>query len=355
MSKTGKASAVSPNTQAKKEEFYGRIDAKFMAPLWGKIGKMAPPQPDPKTVAYIWRYDEVRPYLMEAGGLITAEEAERRVLILENPAFKGQSKATATMYAGIQLVLPGEIAPAHRHVASALRFVLESAGGYTAVAGERTTMARGDFVITPSWTWHDHGNLSDGPMVWVDMLDAHIVNFFEASFYEHYNAATHAITRPEGDALARFGSTMLPIEGKSPFGATSPIFNYPFERARAALVAVASAGNLDPHWAATLRYANPIDGGWPIPTIASWMTYLPAGTKTAKIRSTDGVMVAVPYGRGSVVLGDKRIKFGPQDVFIMPNWTWRSFEAEEDCFLFCTSDRVVQEKLGIWREEKTPS
>ena len=114
---------------------------------------------------------------------------------------------------------------------------------------------------------------------------------------------------------------------------------------------MANAG-LDPHFGATLRYANPIDGGWPMPTIASWMTYLPAGTKTKPVRSTDGLMVAVPYGKGTAVVDDKRIPFEDQDVFVTPNWTWRSFEAEEDCFLFCTSDRAVQEKLGFWREEK---
>lgn len=338
----------------RKEDYYARISDHDMAPLWEVIGKMAPPKPQIEMAAHVWRYADVRPYLMEAGALLTAEQAERRVLVLENPALRGKGRATSTMYAGIQLVLPGEIAPAHRHVASALRFVLESSGGYSAVAGERSTMARGDFVITPSWAWHDHGNESDGPLVWVDMLDVHIVNFFDASFFEHHNSLSQIASRPEGDALARFGNGMMPLDGKSPFGATSPVFNYPFERTRSALMSVANAG-LDPHWGATLRYANPIDGGWPIPTIASWMTYLPAGTKTLPVRSTDALMVAVPYGKGAAIVDGNRISFADQDVFVTPNWTWRSFEAEEDCFLFCTSDRVVQEKLGIWREEKMTS
>ncbi len=345
-------SVTEADSETRNKAFRSKLDAQFMAPLWGKIAQMAPPQPAPRTVAHVWPYKEVRPYLMEAGELISAEEAERRVLMLENPAFQGQGKATGTLYAGIQLVLPGETAPAHRHVASALRFVLESSGGYTVVAGEKTTMARGDFVITPSWTWHDHGNDSDGPVTWVDILDAHIINFFETSFFEHYNEATHLASRPEGDALARFGHTMLPIEPEPRFGATSPVFNYPFERARDALVEIAAAVPLDPHWGATLRYANPIDGGWAMPTISTWMTYLPAGTRTAPIRSTDGLIVCVPYGRGSMIVDGKRHRFEELDVMSAPNWTWRSFEAEEDCFVFCASDRTIQEKLGIWREEK---
>ena len=344
--------AVPAETQAKREEFYGRIAGESLTPLWELMKGLVPPEPRPTPQPYLWRYDAVRPYLMEAGALLTAEEAERRVLVLENPAFRGKSRATATLYAGIQLVLPGEVAPAHRHTASALRFVLESEGAHTAVGGERTTMRVGDFVITPSWAWHDHGNETGAPILWMDILDLPMVNFFESGFSEHHNDKAQAIGRPEGDALARYGAGLLPVEGTSPFGHTSPIFNYPFERTRAALAAVAAAGNLDPHWGATLRYSNPLDGGWAMPTVASWMTHLPAGTGTQAMRSTDGIIVAVAAGRGTARIGDARIPFGPRDIFVVPNWTRRSFQAEEDCFLFCSSDRVAQEKLGLWREER---
>jgi len=352
---TNLTSDISSSEPAQRNDFYSRIGRESMAPLWEMLKGLVPTEPKPTTKAHIWHYETVRPYLLEAGKLLTAEEAERRVLVLENPAFVGQGKATPTLYAGIQLVLPNEVAPAHRHVASALRFVLESSGGFTAVNGEKTTMRSGDFVVTPSWSWHDHGNLTDRPITWLDVLDVPIVNFFGTSFAESYNAKTQEMRRPEGDSLARFGHAMLPIDRESPFGATSPIFNYPYDRAKAALAAMASAENLDPHWAATLRYANPVDGGWAIPTIASWMTFLPTGAQTAKLRSTDAIIVAVAEGRGVARIGEQRVAFGPRDVFIIPNWTWRSFESEEGCFLFCSSDRVNQEKLSFWREEKASS
>ena len=98
---------------------------------------------------------------MESGSLITAKEAVRRVLILENPAMPGSACITPSLYAGLQLILPGEVAPSHRHTQSALRFIVEGEGAYTAVDGERTIMREGDFVITPTWTWHDHGNEFD--------------------------------------------------------------------------------------------------------------------------------------------------------------------------------------------------
>ena len=121
---------------------------------------------------------------MQAGGLITAQEAQRRVLILENPGLKGQATITGSLFAGLQLILPGEVAPAHRHTQSALRFIIEGHGAYTAVDGERTSMQPGDFVITPSWTWHDHGNETEEPMVWLDGLDIQIVKLLSASFAE---------------------------------------------------------------------------------------------------------------------------------------------------------------------------
>ncbi len=133
--------------------------------------------------------------MSEAGGVITAEEAERRVLVLENPALRGQSRITNSLYAGMQLILPGEIAPAHRHVASAIRFILDGEGAYTAVEGEKTNMSPGDFILTPNWTAHDHGNPSKKPMMWLDVLDMPTVNYFETSFSEHFDEEKQNTTR----------------------------------------------------------------------------------------------------------------------------------------------------------------
>ncbi len=172
--------------------------------------------------------------MMEAGPLITAKEAERRVLVLENPGLRGQSKITTDLYAGVQLVLPGEVAPAHRHTQTALRFVLEGRGAHTVVGGEKTLMNVGDFVITPPMTWHDHGNESDAPMFWLDGLDIPLVQFLDASFAEHHDGDEQPINRPLGDSHARYGANMLPFTSRKGTG-YSPIFNYPYERTREAL------------------------------------------------------------------------------------------------------------------------
>src|SRR5512146_1965918 len=192
-----------------RRDFYERLGTLSMAPLWESLHQLVPPQPAPKYAPAAWDYDKVRPFLMESGTLITAKEAVRRVLILENPAMPGSACITPTLYAGLQLILPGEVAPSHRHTQSALRFIVEGEGAYTAVDGERTVMHPGDFIITPSWTWHDHGNMAtaDGgePVVWLDGLDIPLVRFLDAGFAENYPEAVQPVLRPEGLSFARFG------------------------------------------------------------------------------------------------------------------------------------------------------
>jgi gentisate 1,2-dioxygenase len=339
-------------TSERRKEFYDRLAPQKLAPLWEVLKGLVPPEPRPKAEPFHWRYQEVRPLLMEAGRLLTAEEAERRVLVLENPAYAGQSRATSTLYAGIQLIMPGETAPAHRHTASALRFVLEGEEGFTAVGGERTKMRHGDFIITPNWAWHDHGNEGNAPVTWLDGLDLAMVGFFEAGFAENYNDMSQEITRPEGDSLARFGAGLLPIDPVERYGPTSPIFNYPYERTREALIAASAGTEPDPHLGTTLRYANPVDGGWAMPTLATWMTHLKGGFETEPMRSTDSMVIAVAEGSVTAQIGDRNFTLEENDVLAVPGWAWRSLRAQTDCFVFCFSDRAAQEKLGFFREER---
>jgi gentisate 1,2-dioxygenase len=188
---------MSENKQGEtRRAYYDRIAPSHLTPLWEVFADLVTPEPKVQAGLAIWHYDDIRDFILESGGLITAKEAVRRVLILENPNLPGQSKITNTLYAGLQLILPGEVAPAHRHSQSALRFIVEGRGAYTAVEGEKTIMQPGDFVITPSWAWHDHGNDSDEPMVWLDGLDIPIVNFFDTSFAEDLEQDSQPLSRP---------------------------------------------------------------------------------------------------------------------------------------------------------------
>ncbi len=335
-----------------RQEFYDRIGVHSLAPLWERLHALVTRAPTTPALPVHWDYDgTVRPYLMQAGELITAREAERRVLILENPGLRGQTRVTHSLFAGMQLIMPGEVAPAHRHTQSALRFIIEGSGAYTAVEGERTLMQPGDFVITPSWTWHDHGNETDRPMVWLDGLDIPIVRLFDASFAEPANAETQAVTRPPGDSLARFGQNMMPVDWK-PTTKNSPVFSYPYERSREALATLTANSDPDPCHGHKLRYVNPATGEHPMPTIGAFMQLLPHGVATSPYRSTDGTVYVVVEGNGETAIGDTTFHWKPRDVFVVPSWHWHHHRAGSEAVLFSFSDRPVQEMLGLWRQER---
>lgn len=334
-----------------RQVFYDRIAPFSLTPLWERLHSLVTRAPATPALPAIWHYDdEVRPLLMQAGALITAKEAERRVLILENPGMKGQAAITHSLFAGLQLIMPGEIAPAHRHTQSALRFIIEGRGAYTAVEGERTMMQPGDFVLTPSWTWHDHGNETDQPMVWLDGLDIPIVRLFDASFQEPGNADSQTISRPPGDSLARYGANMLPVDYKP--AKASPVFNYPYARTREALATLARNSEPDPCHGYKLRYVNPATGGSPMPTIGAAMQLLPDGFTTAPYRSTDGTVFSVVEGEGETIAGDTALRWKARDVFVVPSWARHHHRAASESVLFSFSDKPVQEVLGLWREER---
>ncbi|MDO9357728.1 MAG: gentisate 1,2-dioxygenase [Polaromonas sp.] len=351
---------MTPPPGTARKAFYDAIRAHHMTPLWEVLHALVPQQPATPCQPAFWAYDQVRPYLMQSGELITAEEAVRRVLILENPALQGQSAITQSLYAGLQLILPGEVAPSHRHTQSALRFVVEGRGAFTAVDGERTTMSPGDFIITPSWTWHDHGNNSEAdggePVVWLDGLDIPMLRFFDAGFAENATERVQPVSRAEGTSYQRYGANMLPVRYDAPFGQTSPIFSYPYDRTREALYALERQAPIDAWDGVKLRYVNPATGGSPMPTMATFMQHLPAGFEGQPWRQTDGAVYSVVEGRGSVHIErgglTQTFEFGPRDHFVIPSWHSASLHSAEGCVLFSFSDRPVHQALGIHREER---
>ena len=341
---------------AQRQQLYSDMSPLNLTPLWEVLHALVPPQPTSPCVAALWKYDEIRPFLMRAGEAITAEEAVRRVLILENPALRGQSSITQSLYAGLQLILPGEVAPSHRHTQSALRFIVEGEGAYTAVDGERTTMRPGDFIITPSWTWHDHGHEADGPVVWLDGLDIPMVRFLDAGFAQNGSARSQGVFKSEGSSFARYGHNMAPVRGDAPFGHTSPIFSYPYERSREALHELERDTPADPWDGFKLRYVNPLTGGSPMPTMATFMQRLPPQFAGKPYRQTDGAVHSVVEGSGTVHIGHadaaRTFHFKPRDHFVIPSWHTARFASETGCVLFSFSDRPVHQALGIHQEER---
>ncbi|MBK5143984.1 gentisate 1,2-dioxygenase [Budviciaceae bacterium BWR-B9] len=335
---------------SRRESFYQEIAGLNLSPLWESLHQLVPPTPHTPAVAALWRYQDIRPFLMRSGELIGAREAVRRVLVLENPALTGKASITSSLYAGLQLIMPGEVAPSHRHTQSALRFIVEGEGAFTAVDGERTMMHAGDFILTPQWRWHDHGNPGSEPVVWLDGLDLPLVNYLGCAFAENYPEEQQPVTRPMGDYLPRYAANMLPVRYQS--GNSSPIFNYRYDRSREALDQLSRNGDPDECEGFKLRYVNPANGGHPMPTMATFMQLLPKGFKGQSSRSTDSTIYHVVEGEGRVTIGSESFSFTPKDIFVVPTWQAVSFETQSDTVLFSFSDRPVQEALGLFRESR---
>jgi gentisate 1,2-dioxygenase len=340
------------DARPERQEYYRRIAASSLAPLWEVLHDLVPEHPRSSCVPAGWRYGDVRPHLVEAGRQVTAKEAERRVLILENPALRGQSCVTQTLYAGLQLLLPGEVARSHRHTQSALRLILEGEGAYTAVEGERSRMCVGDLVITPSGTWHDHGNPGDVPVIWLDGLDIPLVRLLAAGFAEKYPHESQPVMRPDDDSDARFGSNLAPIDHTPEPAGASPLINYRFTRTRAALQEIARAGEADPWRGHAMRFLHPMTGGSPLPTIGTYVQWLPRSFTSRPYRSTDGRVFCCLSGQGRIEAQGWSFEFEPRDVFVIPGWIFSQITAVDDTVLFSFSDRPVQQALGLWREER---
>ena len=347
------SSLVGDKRTREMDAFRSELATDHLAPLWDVMGKLAAREPTKGGAPVHWRWDELRRHVMRAGDLVTAEEAERRVLVLENPAFPNEGRITNSLYSGIQLLMPGETAPSHRHTASALRLIIEGNEAFTAVDGERVTMSPGDFIVTPSGTFHDHGNDTDKPVMWLDGLDVFVVNLLNAPFGEDHPQSRQPVVRPVGDTLARYGSGLVP-HGYQREGSRSPMFWWPYSRTRPALMALRDAGPVDTALGVRMNYVDPTTGSSPIKTMTASMSLIPAGFRGGDYRSISGSVMSVVEGRGRVRVGDREWTVEPHDVFVVPSWSWHSFHTDEDLIVFGFSDEVLQRHLGFWREERRP-
>jgi gentisate 1,2-dioxygenase len=334
------------------EAYYRDLERYSAAPLWTVLHQLLTPEPRPRTVPYLWRWSELRPQVYRAGELIDTDEAERRVVMLLNPGLGGACAITSTLYAGLQLILPGEIARSHRHSPAALRFIVEGHGAYTAVDGEKTLMNPGDLVLTPSWTWHDHGNESDEPMIWLDGLDLPLVNYLDATFFENYPDVRQPLPLPVDGSQRKYAGALLPTYERH-LSPSSPLLNYTWERARATLVALAADDAGSPHDGIRLEYVNPRTGGPVMPTMDCHIQLLPAGAETAAHRHSYSVVYHAVEGTGSTLIGDQRFDWEPGDVFCVPSWAphqHQNASSAAPAFLFSYSDAPVLRAVGLLRE-----
>ncbi|KAF7535365.1 hypothetical protein G7054_g5461 [Neopestalotiopsis clavispora] len=310
--------------------FYDSLPAKNVEPLWLKFEAMVPPRPNPSAQSSIWRYEDIKPLLLDAGRIVPIEEAERRVLMLINPSIQAPC-TTDTIYAGLQLIQPGETAPAHRHVAFALRMVIEGSGGYTAVEGEKIMMERGDVILTPSWTWHDHGNEGKEPVIWLDGLDLPIFKLLKVNFAEPY-------TKPQ-----------YPSEVSR-----TSLSKYPWKP-------VAKALNASGGPYAIYQYHSR-NGDHLSKTLSAQAERISAGSTSPQTRETTSFVYHIMEGRGYSIIQEsenkepRRIDWSAKDTFAVPAWSRLQHtctQNEGNAYLFAIHDRPVLEATALWRGDNT--
>jgi gentisate 1,2-dioxygenase len=331
-----------------REEYYDRLAAQSLSALWRSLSRLVTPSPASGCTAHLWPYQEVRAAALAAGSLISTHEAERRVVVLENPGLGNSQRVTSSLYGGVQLVMPGELARSHRHTQSAFRLCLEGRGGYTVVGECKVMMEPGDLVLTPGMAWHEHGNEGSEPVLWLDGLDIPIVQLLDASFAEASTPAQREWTMTSSRDYAE--SLLQPCAEEL----RTPVVHYRYEAVRRVLDEARRRDRCDPHLGFKYRYAGP-RGGHVSPTLAAFLQLLPAKMQTARCRATDASVVVVREGHGASKVGDREFAWTPNDVFVVPSWTWVEHRAATDSVLFSYSDRAVQQVLELWREERLPS
>ncbi|HTV90045.1 MAG TPA: cupin domain-containing protein [Stellaceae bacterium] len=310
------------------EEYYARLRAQNVAPAW--LSGAVTVQPESAAVPFLWHWRDLRPQAMRAAELVGTAQAERRVLRLSNPHLSGI--ASQTLVANIQIVMPGEIARAHRHSAAALRLIIEGKGGYTVVNGERVPMFPGDLVLTPNWSWHDHANDTDAPMIWLDGLDTPLVRMLEAGFFEEYPDERQDVGAPTNASE----------------------WHYPMSEMRSALQRRAAGVSVGE--GIVLEYRNRRTGGPVMPTIACHMQFLRPGERTQACRRVCRTNYHVVEGAGHSVVDGQRLDWEDKDVFTVPSWAFCEHvnSGNGPAFLFSFSDAPVMKALSLYREETRP-
>jgi gentisate 1,2-dioxygenase len=302
---------------------------------------------------YLWKWESVLDGLMKAKDSIGIESAERRAIRLVSPHVPGKSTSRSLQFT-FSIVNPGEVATAHRHNMAAIRFVVQGQGAYTTVEGERFSMEPGDLILTPNWTWHEHHNESDRPIIWLDGLDGPLIQSLNVLFFELYEKETQPVTRREGESLSRMGFARAPHTLAS--GRRGVPFRYEWKETYPALKILSETEEADPFDGTLLRYINPTTGGFTLPTMSCEVQLLKSGQTTQTHRHTSNALYHVFKGRGRTAVGEGHLEWKKGDSFVVPLWQWHRHEnlSDEEAVLFSMNDRPVMETLALYREETPP-
>jgi len=334
------------------QDYRDDLSALNLVPLWPSLRAVLPPAvPTRRTLPTFWSYQALRPLLMKAGELTPMDKAERRVLVLANPGHGLENmKASPAMYLGMQLLLPGEWAPSHRHTPNAVRMIVEGEGAYTTVDGEKCPMRRGDLILTPTGLWHEHEHAGDKPVVWLDVLDLPLIYYAEASYA--VEGQRQAVKPGHGEqAYARGGVVPTAVFERS--RKNYPMLRYPWADARASLLALAAdRADLD---AVQVTYVNPETGKDAQNNLGFYALMLrPGQTLRLPARSPSQVFHQIEGGTELSVgdtSGATTFTLAEADTACAPGYTavsLRNLSADQPAFVFIADEAPFHKKLGVY-------
>jgi len=326
------------------------LTAHNLVPLWPGLRKALPHgAPFRRTKPVLWRYADVRPRLLEAGELTPIEKAERRVLVLANPGLGLENmQATPSIYIGLQLILPRETAPNHRHTPSAVRFVVEGEGGFTIVNGEKLPMERGDLILTPALLWHEHRHEGSDPVIWLDALDLPTVLAQEASYALEGPPQTIR-NQPDHSQTHYRRAGLLPYRALHDRRAAYPLLRYPWKEVREALKALAEV--TEPNEMVQLAYVNPETGLECLPVLGFSSIMLRSGEAARPSRRSASAVLHVVEGEVEAEIDGVILRAGENDTMAVPTHakvTISNKSSLKPAFLFQVDDAPMQRKLGFY-------
>lgn len=330
------------------QDYRDALSESNLVPLWPSLRSLLPPgKPALRTRAVCWPYRSLRPLLMQAGELTPMEKAERRVLVLANPGHGlDKMQASSTIYLGMQLLLPGETAPSHRHTPSAVRMMVEGSGAYTTVDGEKCAMERGDLILTPSGMWHEHGHEGSEPVVWLDVLDLPLLYYMEASYVMNEGPKVDAGV-DRSPSYLRGGVVPTPMFERR--RGEYPLLRYPWKEVKAALLALAQ--NQGQSEAVQVAYVNP-ETGQDCQRVLGYSALMlrPGQSLTLPVRSASCVLHLIE-GAARAQVGEDEFTLSAADTCCAPGYTPLALHnpsATAPAFLFMADDAPFQKKLGVY-------
>ncbi len=325
-----------------------------LTPLWELEADIMGLVPKPVTQAWLWRWPDLYEVAERAGDLIPLERGgDRRAIALSNPGQDGMPYATSTLWAAVQWLNGREVAPAHRHTSQAIRFIIDGAGSYSTVEGDKVFLERGDLVLTPPWLWHDHGSESDERAVWMDALDIPLNNFLDASFFEAYPHERQEVDKQVNGSVLKYGVGQLRPAWEEPKREYPPLSTYKWADAERALGNLAQV-EADAYDDVALEYTNPHTGGPVMRSFGCGIQMLRPGVHTAAHRHTGSCVYLAFEGHGATIIDGVRFSWAPGDMFVLPGWAAHEHvnaSPDERAILFSVHDTPLLRALDKYRVE----